>query len=250
MPWYHFIPEFLYIIASRYYILSGLAFVICYVLLRKRIARWKIQLRYPSKSDYLREVIFSTISILIFTSMALVWLLSPLKEYTQRYKNLEDYGLTWYILAFPIMFLIHDAYFYWTHRLMHHPRLFKVFHLLHHKSTNPSPWTAFAFHPAEALLEASILPVLLIIMPITTWHLTIFFLVQMIFNVYAHLGWELYPKWFSRQKIGRWMNTSINHNQHHQHFKGNYGLYFLWWDRWFGTIREDYETKYEEVKNR
>ena len=73
---------------------------------------------------------------------------------------------------------------------------------------------------------------------------------MMIYNVYGHLGWELYPKNFQRSLIGKWINTSINHNQHHQYFKGNYGLYFLWWDRWFGTLREDYNAKYDEVKER
>ncbi|MEI7983754.1 MAG: sterol desaturase, partial [Bacteroidota bacterium] len=26
------------------------------------------------------------------------------------------------------------------HRLIHHPLLFKRVHLVHHQSTNPSPW--------------------------------------------------------------------------------------------------------------
>lgn len=42
----------------------------------------------------------------------------------------------------------------------------------------------------------------------------------------------------------------INHNLHHQYFKGNYGLYFLFWDRMMGTIRSDYDERFEEVKGR
>ena len=42
--------------------------------------------------------------------------------------------------------------------------------------------------------------------------------------------------------FGRWINTSVAHNLHHEHFEGNYGLYFLVWDRRIGTIREDYTT--------
>lgn len=60
----------------------------------------------------------------------------------------------------------------------------------------------------------------------------------------------MYPKNFSRHWLGRWINTSISHNQHHQYFKDNYGLYTLIWDRLFGTIRKDYEEKFEEVKGR
>lgn len=74
-------------------------------------------------------------------------------------------------------------------------------------------------------------------MPLTYAHLITFFVAQMLYNVYGHLGWELYPCWFARHRFGKRINTSVNHNQHHQFFKGNYGLYFLWWDRWMGTIR-------------
>jgi len=50
--------------------------------------------------------------------------------------------------------------------------------------------------------------------------------------------------------VGKWVNTSTNHNQHHQYFKGNYGLYTLIWDRVFGTIRSDYEQHFESIKMR
>ena len=73
---------------------------------------------------------------------------------------------------------------------------------------------------------------------------------MILYNVYGHLGWELYPKNFNKTKIGKWINTSVCHNQHQQFFKGNYGLYFLFWDRWMGTLREDYDSQYEKVKSR
>jgi sterol desaturase/sphingolipid hydroxylase (fatty acid hydroxylase superfamily) len=121
---------------------------------------------------------------------------------------------------------------------------------MHHRSTNPSPWAALAFHPLEAVVEAGIFPVLLMVMPLTSGHFPVFFVIMLVYNVYGHLGWEIYPKSFSRHWLGRWINTSVNHNQHHQFFKGNYGLYFLWWDRWMGTIRDDYEAGFEAVHER
>jgi sterol desaturase/sphingolipid hydroxylase (fatty acid hydroxylase superfamily) len=42
----------------------------------------------------------------------------------------------------------------------------------------------------------------------------------------------------------------VSHNQHHKFFKGNYGLYFTIWDRLMGTMREDYDKAFEEVKTR
>jgi sterol desaturase/sphingolipid hydroxylase (fatty acid hydroxylase superfamily) len=133
---------------------------------------------------------------------------------------------------------------------MHQPSIFKIFHLVHHKSTNPSPWAAYAFNPLEAVVEAGILPVFVFTLPLHVTHTFIFFFIMIVYNVYGHLGYELYPKGFNKNFIGKWINTSINHNQHHQFFKGNYGLYFLWWDRWMNTLRSDYDKQFDAVKSR
>jgi sterol desaturase/sphingolipid hydroxylase (fatty acid hydroxylase superfamily) len=250
MPQLSFWENILLIIALRYFIIAGIMWLIWYKLLRKKISFKKIQSRFPLSKDYRREILYSLSTMIIFSTVPFLILYTSCKQYTQFYTYTNESSTIFFWLAFPLMFLIHDTYFYWTHRLMHHPKLFKYFHLVHHQSTNPSPFAAMAFHPLEAIVEAGIFAVLVLVMPICKWHLFIFFLLMMMYNVYGHLGWELYPKGFSKSAIGKWINTSVNHNQHHQYFKGNYGLYFLWWDRWMHTIREDYDEKFEEVKNR
>jgi len=130
---------------------------------------------------------------------------------------------------------------------MHHPRLFRYFHLVHHQSTNPSPWAAYAFHPLEAIIEVGIFAVFIFTIPVHTTHIILFFLLSILYNVYGHLGWELYPKGFNTSFVGRWINTSVSHNQHHKYFKGNYGLYFLFWDRWMKTLRAEYDDAFEKA---
>lgn len=249
----HWSDYFFYVqkIGSRYFIAAGIAFLIFYFLLKKYVAFKKIQSKFPGKKDYFREISYSTITIAIFGAVPLFILHVPaLKAHTFFYTGLNEYGKVYFFLAFPLMFLIHDTYFYWLHRLMHHKKLFRLFHLVHHQSTNPSPWAAYAFHPLEAIVEAGIFAIFLFTIPIHPLHLAIFFFVMIVYNVYGHLGYELYPKGFSRHWLGKWINTSVNHNQHHQYFKGNYGLYFLWWDRWMNTLRKDYDEKFEAVKDR
>ena len=34
---------------------------------------------------------------------------------------------------------------------------------------------------------------------------------------------------------------------HHQYFKGNYGLYFTWWDRIMHTTHKDYDMRFKQV---
>jgi len=218
-----------------------------------KIKYWlkKIQSTVPKNKDYLREVAYSISTILIFGLIILNVIGNPtVRPYTKIYDDISEHGWLYYFAVFPVMLIIHDTYFYWTHRIMHHKSIFKIFHLVHHQSTNPSPWAAYAFHPLEAIVENGIFIVFAFSFPLHKTNIPIFFLFSILYNVYGHLGWELYPKGFSKSIVGKWVNTSVCHNQHHKYFKGNYGLYLLFWDRIMGTLRNDYDVVFEEVKSR
>jgi sterol desaturase/sphingolipid hydroxylase (fatty acid hydroxylase superfamily) len=247
MKWHHYF-NYLEQIGSRYFMVAALFFFLFYVAIKNKVFYKKIQQRFPSLNDYAREIGYSVLTIIIFAFVPLFVLQYPsISRHTTYYMKIEQYGWLYFFLAFPLMLLIHDTYFYWLHRLMHHKKLFKIFHLVHHKSTNPSPWAAYAFHPLEAVVEAGIFVVFLFTLPIHKLHLLIFFFFMIVYNVYGHLGYELYPKGFNKHWLGKCINTSLNHNQHHKYFKGNYGLYFTFWDRAMGTIRKDYDQRFEEI---
>ncbi len=237
-------------IGSRYYITAGIVFFIFYVLLKKKWQYKKLQERSAKYTDFIREILYSSTTILIFASFILILHNPAIAPHTTRYLNISDHGWVYYFAAFPLLFLIHDTYFYWVHRLIHHPLLFKRVHLVHHQSTNPSPWAAYAFHPFEALVEQGIVFIFYFTLPIHITHLAIFFLFSILYNIYGHLGYEIYPKNFNRSIIGKWINTSTCHNQHHQFFTGNYGLYLLFWDRMMGTLRDDYDAKFDDITSR
>ena len=237
-------------IGSRYYLIAGLVFFVFYVLLKKSWTYKKLQPRDAKPKDFIREILYSSTTILIFGLFIYILHHPTVAPYTTRYMEISERGWFYYFAVFPILFFMHDTYFYFTHRAMHHPALFKWFHLVHHQSTNPSPWAAYAFHPLEAVVEQGIVFIFYFTLPIHITHLALFFLFSIVYNIYGHLGYELYPRSFATSSIGKWINTSTSHNQHHQYFKGNYGLYLLVWDRVFGTIREDYDQRFEEVTTR
>ncbi|MEO0895678.1 MAG: sterol desaturase family protein [Bacteroidota bacterium] len=228
----------------RYFVVSGIFFLIFYVLFKNQWKNKKLQLKFPKLKDYQREIVYSMITIAIFGIVAVMVFGTPLRQYTQAYPNISDYGWGYWILSIVLMLVVHDTYFYWMHRLMHAPKLFKYVHLIHHKSTNPSPWASYAFHPIEGFVEAGIIFPIAFLIPFHRTALFTFLAIMIVYNVYGHLGFELYPKGFNKTWIGKWINTSVNHNQHHKKFTGNYGLYFLWWDRWMGTLREDYDEAF------
>ena len=236
------------IIFGRYVVLAGLGYYMFYVWKRRDLLFRKIQQRFPQTADYWREVGYSGISSLIFAAMAWLCLGTPLRQYTQFYPDIDQHSLAWLLLSLPLTIFVHDAYFYWAHRLMHHPKLYRRTHLVHHLSVYPSPWAAFAFHPLEAVVEAGIIPVLLFCMPIHPIAFLFFVFFMLLFNVYGHLGYELFSKKTYEHPLGQWLNSSVYHNQHHEKFNGNYGLYFTFWDRLCGTLRADSAAKVAAVQ--
>lgn len=45
-----------------------------------------------------------------------------------------------------------DLWFYWWHRLLHHPRLFAALHATHHEATHPVGMHALHAHPFDAIV--------------------------------------------------------------------------------------------------
>ena len=234
---------FYLLLTLRYLLIAGPAFLVFYVLFRKKWGRLRVQPPFPRRADYYREIGYSFLTFVIFALFGLVLVSPAFRSVSHLYADVSEYGGGYLALSFFASLLIHDAYFYATHRLMHHPRLFRLFHRTHHRSTNPSPWAAFAFNPAEAVVEGAVILVIPLLIPVHTYTLLAFLLFMTVYNVYGHLGYEIYPKWLVNSRLGRWLNTSTNHNMHHQNFKGNYGLYFRFWDEAFGTTHPHYEQK-------
>jgi sterol desaturase/sphingolipid hydroxylase (fatty acid hydroxylase superfamily) len=46
------------------------------------------------------------------------------------------------------------------------------------------------------------------------------------------------------------LNTPTNHIMHHESMRGNFGLYFNFWDRIMGTNHPGYEQRFAEVTGR
>jgi ferredoxin len=133
---------------------------------------------------------------------------------------------------------------------MHLPRFYKIFHKVHHESTDPSPLTAFAFHPTEAVVEYFVGFVLPFLLPLNFGVLITWQIFSMLNNVLGHLGYEVYPKGWVKFPLLKFKTASTHHNMHHQLFNGNYALYFTWWDKWMGTEFKDYETRHEQIFER
>lgn len=242
-----------YIILSdflRYFIAASFGYLFFWVIFIKRWKHRIIQKKFPELEKMWFEFRYSMSTVVIFSLIGLGIVNAEHAGYTRLYSNISDYSSAWFFLSFFIIIFIHDAYFYWAHRLMHHPMIFRHVHLVHHRSTNPSPWAAYSFHPIEAVIEAAIFPIIVLIIPVHSLVLVASLIYMITRNVIGHMGIEIFPKGFTKNKWVNWHTTTTHHDLHHKNFKTNYGLYFTWWDKWFGTEDKSYQSTFEEVTSR
>lgn len=238
------------IVAGRYLLLAGPAYLIFWKGLAGRLHHRRIQQKFPRAEKLWAEFGWSISTFFIFGLMAIGVFLMRKAGLTLNYEHISDYGWGYWVFSIVLMAILHDAYFYWTHRFMHMKAVFKHVHRVHHESSNPSPWAAFSFHPLEAVVEFGIVFVIVLTIPYHVSAIIVFFSYMTIMNVLGHLGYELFPKGFTQGRFTWWHNTSTHHNMHHSKSNCNYGLYFNWWDRMMNTNHRDYHTVFEDVKAR
>lgn len=231
----------------RYLIPATLVFVVVWGLLRHRLRQRKIQGDYPAARDLWREFRYSMLSVLIFSANGVLVVASINSGRSMYYGEIGEYGWLYWAFSLAAIIVLHDAYFYWTHRLMHHRRLFRFFHRLHHRSHNPSPWAAYAFAPAETAVHAVFLTMVIWVMPLHGSVIYIFLIHMIVRNVLGHTGFELFPRRFVRLPLAGILTTVTHHDMHHSNPRGNFALYFTWWDRIIGTEHADYGDKFERV---
>ena len=185
------------------------------------------------------EVRWSLISAIIYgvpAGLTLeLWRGHGMTQLTTRLDSPLDW--VWLPLSILIYLFLHDSWFYWTHRWMHGPRLFKAVHAVHHASKPPTAWAAMSFHPWEAISGAVLLPALAFLIPIHVGAMMVVLLVATVMGVTNHMGWEMFPRSWVNGWFGRHMISASHHEAHHRHYNCNYGLYFRFWDRVCNTDR-------------
>ncbi|MEO6150107.1 MAG: sterol desaturase family protein, partial [Mucilaginibacter sp.] len=206
--------------------------------------------RYAKKKDFIRELLHSVQTSLVLASFGVLVITLSSNGYTLIYADLTTADW-WYIpLSLFISLSMHDTYFYWMHRTLHHPAIFKYTHLLHHKSLTPSPFASYSFHILEAVAEGLILLLLVFILPMHKLTIVLFVFVGFVINVYGHLGYEIAPRRFRNSIFFQVFSSSVYHNLHHSKFRGNYGLYYRVWDRLMKTEHPEYVEMYDRIQER
>ena len=150
---------------------------------------------------------------------------------------------------FCALFLLTPAWvsfhFYWIHRWLHWPPLYKLAHALHHRNTNIGPWSGLSMHPIEHLLFFSSI---LIHWVVAAHPIHILFQMQhqALTAATSHTGFEgLLVNDKKRLALG-----NFHHQMHHRYFECNYGNLEVPWDKWFGSFHDGTDEAHERIMER
>jgi ring-1,2-phenylacetyl-CoA epoxidase subunit PaaE len=230
--------------------LFTILYFLVWIVFSKYLQNRKIQLSKRAGLAQIKGEIVASIIAMFGTTMFTMYLFSLKdKGFITLYTDTGKYGLWYEIFSVVFILVISDTWFYWLHRYMHKPKVYKYVHALHHKSLDVNPFTSNAFHVLEAVfLTLWILP-LLLIMPLSATALGVVQALGMLNNLKSHLGYELFPKFFNKAPFNI-LVTATNHSLHHTQYNGNYGLFFRFWDIVCNTELKDTSIVFSEIQDR
>ena len=231
---------------ARYLVGAGSVALILFGLFRKFSESRRIQQRRAKPADVKRELRYSLQTIAVYATVALFSVEAIERGSTKLYLDSEAHGIWYLLLSVPLLLILHDTYFYWIHRLMHHPLLFRRIHRTHHLSVTPTIWAAYSFSIGEAFLMTIFVPLVILVLPIHPIALFTFLAIMILRNAMGHSGVEFHHHDWIDSKLDL-LTTVTHHDLHHQKFNGNYGLYFTWWDRLMGTELPEYREEFKRV---
>lgn len=191
------------------------------------LLRYKVQ---PDKNVPVpREQLLRAIKLVVFNQTVVGIPVASAVYYLMKWRGCsmgpEDLPtFQWALFELIVFVLVEELGFYYSHRLLHHPRLYKYIHKRHHEWTAPIGIVSIYAHPVEHILSNLIPPALGPILMgghlATSW---LWFGLALLSTTVAHCGYH-FP----------FLPSPEAHDYHHLKFNQNYGVLGVL-DRLHGT---------------
>lgn len=233
----------------KYGVMFGVPYFVVWKFYPQKLKSFKIQTSERQKPQITLELKYSVTTLLIQSVLFTLLYLGVQKNIFRVYSGFGSQGYLTEIIGLFAYFFIYDAYFYWSHRLLHQGWFYKYIHVVHHKSLNPTPFASYSFHPVEAVINMLYFFPILFFFPMSVELLLVIIVITDLGNVGGHIGYDFTPKEMWKSWWGSWLTTPTHHNLHHQYSRSNYGLYWRGWDELFKTLHSKTESEFYRVKN-
>ena len=198
--------------------------------------RWKIQPDKTPSKEMVMKCLTKLLKSHVFIQLPMqmmFYFVAPYFGFSLAMEALpKSRDLLWQI---PVFFAIEDFYFYWVHRGLHHKRVYKYVHKIHHEHKFPFGIAAEYAHPVETFflgIGTLLGPLFFAKHMVTLWVWLFFRLVE---TVEDHSGYDV--PWNPTNLIPFW-GGAVHHDFHHKTFEGPYSSVFTWCDWMFGTDKE------------
>ncbi len=169
-----------------------------------------------------KEISYGIPAILAIVAYATGWV-ALVEPHTPFYGYYATHDHTWihFVLELVAFMILYDAFFYWSHRILHWKWLYTHVHYHHHSLFQTSAFAQDAVHVFEAIFQGPFLFFLVsAIVPIHPISHAVFGFLTSIFALAAH--------------DARAFDVN-QHRMHHHYSSVNFGLYFPVWDYLCGT---------------
>lgn len=209
-----------------YLLIGFFHLVIVYQLLPALHIGCKLDSRPITLEQLKQELLLSASSIVIFG----VGVIAPWALLQLGWAELALHSsLLQIVIELLVLLVWCEVYFYGVHWLLHRPQL-QRFHMEHHFGGISTPWSAFAFHPVEAVMLGGVIVLPMLVHDFSACSLLAVPVLSLLYSniKHANYDWKLMANNFFHRAAHR-------HHLHHHNTQGNYGFMFSFMDRLFKT---------------
>lgn len=149
----------------------------------------------------------------------------------------------WIVVSALLLPSFRSAHFYWIHRMLHWPPLYRRVHALHHRNINIGPWSGMSMHPVESVIYMSSVLIHFVV-PSHPVIVLLHLYSTALGPALSHSGFE---KVLVKDK--KLLDAGHFHHQlHHRFFECNYGTPEMPWDEWFGSFHDGTDEAMDRIK--
>ncbi|XP_077362064.1 fatty acid hydroxylase domain-containing protein 2 isoform X2 [Festucalex cinctus] len=201
------------------------------------ITRYRIQAdkNNPVEPEKLRQALKTVLFNQLFISAPAVVVAYHLTRWRRDPCGPELPTFHWALAELTIFSILEEVLFYYSHRLFHHPNLYKRFHKQHHEWTAPIGVVATYAHPLEHTLS-NLLPVVIgpVLLASHVSSTCMWYCLALVSTTISHCGYHL-----------PFLPSPEFHDFHHLRFNQCFGVFGVL-DRLHGTDAKFRQSKQYE----